>query len=55
MTTRPKLTFPDCPTPFSDHVYKTAHGVEVPLRVWPATAGEGRRPWLLWFHGGGFT
>lgn len=43
------------PGPFSDHVYKRAHGVDVPLRVWPATAGSGPRPFLVWYHGGGFT
>jgi hypothetical protein len=41
-----------CPPGFSDHVYKISHGVEVPLRVWPAK-GKDRAPWLFWIHGGG--
>lgn len=41
-----------CPPGFSDHVYKVAHGVEVPLRVWPAK-GRDKAPWLFWIHGGG--
>ena len=42
----------------SDHCYATKHAVELWLRVWSPTpglvpAGE-LRPWLLWFHGGGY-
>lgn len=43
------------PGPYSDHVYKSEHGVDIPLRVWPATSGKGPRPYLVWYHGGGFT
>ncbi|KAL1406575.1 hypothetical protein Q8F55_008281 [Vanrija albida] len=44
---------PTCPAPHVDRVYKTAHGVDIPLRIWPAPEPTG--PWLLWFHGGGFV
>ncbi|KAL7425006.1 hypothetical protein Q5752_000693 [Cryptotrichosporon argae] len=49
----PPPSFPPCPTPFSDHIYRTVAGVDLPLRVWP-TGVAGQRPWLLWLHGGGF-
>jgi acetyl esterase/lipase len=48
----PTTRITPCPTPFTDHIYKTAHGVDVPLRIWPTPGAKG---WLLWFHGGGFT
>lgn len=35
---------------FSDHVFAVEEGVELPLRFW--SGGDGRRPWLIWFHGG---
>jgi len=55
MANNPKTAKP-CPTPFSDHVYKTAHGVDMSFRVWPTTAkGQGKSPWLIWIHGGGFA
>ncbi|KAL1411739.1 hypothetical protein Q8F55_002705 [Vanrija albida] len=38
---------------FTDHVFARPHDVELPLRFWPG--GEGTRPWLIWFHGGGFV
>jgi hypothetical protein len=41
-----------CPPGFSDHVFKVDHGVELPLRIWPAPDGKKNAPWLLWFHGG---
>lgn len=45
-----------CPPGFSDHIYKEAQGVEVPLRVWKAPGGTGgKRPWLFWMHGGELT
>lgn len=53
MTTAVKRITP-CPPGFSDHVYKVAHGVEIPLRIWPAPSGKRDAPWLLWFHGGEF-
>ena len=43
-----------CPEPYSDHIYKTAHGVDVGLRVWPAEV-EDDAPWLFWIHGGGWA
>lgn len=54
---------PPAPTPFIDDIYGTKHGVELPLRVWPAEIpkGEGLAtapaplPWMLWIHGGGWT
>ncbi|ORX37281.1 Alpha/Beta hydrolase protein [Kockovaella imperatae] len=45
-----------CPKPFSDHVYKTVQGVDVPLRIWPAeNPSDEPLPWLLWIHGGGWA
>lgn len=42
-----------CPPGFTDHFYKEAHGVRIPLRVWKAPGKkEGKRPWLFWMHGG---
>jgi hypothetical protein len=41
-----------CPPGFSDHIFKVDHGVELPLRIWPAPEGKKNAPWLLWFHGG---
>ncbi|WOO84144.1 AB hydrolase superfamily protein [Vanrija pseudolonga] len=43
---------PTCAEPHLDRVYKTAHGVDIPLRIFPAAKPSG--PWLLWLHGGGF-
>ncbi|KAK7924943.1 hypothetical protein PG985_006997 [Apiospora marii] len=47
------------PDGFSDHVFKTEHGVELGARVWPApdstTAGRGPRPFVTWTHGGAFV
>ncbi|KAL1408102.1 hypothetical protein Q8F55_004905 [Vanrija albida] len=46
---------PPCPPGFSEHVYKRAHGVDVPLRIWPApdAARKGKpAPWVFWVHGG---
>ena len=43
-----------CPEPFSDHVYKTAHGVDVGLRIWPAEVDHDA-PWVFWIHGGGWA
>jgi len=51
MTTAVKRITP-CPPGFSDHVFKVEHGVELPLRIWPAPVGKKNAPWLLWFHGG---
>ena len=42
-----------CPGPFSDHVYATKHGLDIPLRIWPAPDPGPKAPWLLWIHGGG--
>lgn len=53
MTRRP---LPPCRPGFTDHVFKTAHGVDLPLRLWAAPPGSVRRrggvPWVLWIHGG---
>lgn len=53
MTRRP---LPPCRPGFTDHIFKTAHGVDLPLRLWPAPPGSNRRkggvPWVLWTHGG---
>ncbi|KAK8042287.1 hypothetical protein PG993_006810 [Apiospora rasikravindrae] len=47
------------PNGFSDHVFKTEHGVELGARVWPApdtaTTGGGPRPFVTWTHGGAFV
>lgn len=43
---------PPCPPGFSDHIFKEAHGVKVPLRIWPAAINAGKAPWCLWVHGG---
>ena len=53
MVPTPKWVHPP-PQPFSDHIYKTAHGVSVPLRVFPSTATTPHHPWLIWVHGGGW-
>ncbi|KAK8089832.1 alpha beta-hydrolase [Apiospora hydei] len=46
------------PNGFSDHVFKTEHGVELGARVWPApdtaTTPE-PRPFVTWTHGGAFV
>ncbi|WVR09477.1 hypothetical protein IAU60_006545 [Kwoniella sp. DSM 27419] len=55
MTTNPIRHIRPCPQPFSDHIAGTVDGVDLPLRVFPAASGEGRRPWMLWIHGGGFV
>ncbi|GMK58630.1 hypothetical protein CspeluHIS016_0600720 [Cutaneotrichosporon spelunceum] len=54
MTRRP---LPPCRPGFTDHVYATVHGVDLPLRVWPAKGARGgaKVPWVLWIHGGGYT
>lgn len=62
---------PPCPTPFSDHIYATKHGVDLPLRVFPSTSvsasasapsssdssssASGANPYIIWIHGGAFT
>ena len=52
MTTAVSRVTP-CPPGFTDHIYKEAFGVEVPLRVWKAPGKKaGKRPWLFWMHGG---
>lgn len=47
------------PDGFTDHVFKTEHGVELGARVWPApdnaTNGRGPRPFVTWTHGGAFV
>ncbi|KAK8048812.1 hypothetical protein PG994_010542 [Apiospora phragmitis] len=45
------------PNGFSDHVFRTEHGVELGARVWPApnTTGGGPRPFVTWTHGGAFV
>ncbi|WVW79503.1 hypothetical protein I302_101472 [Kwoniella bestiolae CBS 10118] len=50
-----------CPRPFTDHIAGTVNGIDLPLRIWPAVnkdgeveKGSGKRPWLLWIHGGAF-
>lgn len=55
-------SLPRCPPGFTDHIFTTAHGVNLPLRVWPPARGKsplaadltasGGVPWLLWVHGG---
>ncbi len=50
MTTAVKTVTP-CPGGFTDHIYKVAHGVEIPLRIWPSPK-PGPAPWLFWAHGG---
>jgi len=43
------------PPNFTDHVYKTVHGVSVGARVWPAPSHfTGPRPFITWIHGGGW-
>ncbi|BEJ06792.1 hypothetical protein CcaverHIS641_0400610 [Cutaneotrichosporon cavernicola] len=59
------MPLPKCRPGFTDHIFKTAAGVQLPLRVWPpakpkaASAANGPErkgaPWLLWIHGGGYT
>ncbi|WVQ95083.1 hypothetical protein IAU59_002177 [Kwoniella sp. CBS 9459] len=55
--TTPVRTVKPCPQPFSDHVVANLEGVDLPIRVFPATGSghEGKRPWLFWIHGGGFV
>ena len=48
------ITVRPCPGPFSDHIFKTIHGVDVPLRVWPLPPQEVPAPWMLWIHGGAY-
>jgi acetyl esterase/lipase len=61
------MPLPRCRPGFSDHIFKTAAGVQLPLRVWPpakpkgasaangnSSEGKGGAPWLLWIHGGMF-
>ncbi|WVQ83293.1 hypothetical protein IAT38_005432 [Cryptococcus sp. DSM 104549] len=43
-----------CPTPFTDHTYKVAHGVSVDLRIWPAPSATPTSPFILYVHGGAF-
>ncbi|BEI91272.1 uncharacterized protein CcaverHIS019_0400920 [Cutaneotrichosporon cavernicola] len=52
-----RRSLPPCRPGYSDHVFASVHGVELPLRVWPPLKrkGAGRVPWLLWIHGGGYT
>jgi hypothetical protein len=56
MTTAVSQIIP-CPPGFSGHVYKVAQGVEISLRIWPAseTKTDEPAPWLLWVHGGGMS
>ncbi|OCF45650.1 hypothetical protein I317_00553 [Kwoniella heveanensis CBS 569] len=39
---------------FLDHTVRTTHGVDLPIRVFPATDNGAPRPWLFWIHGGGY-
>jgi acetyl esterase/lipase len=61
-------TLPSCPTPFSDHIYATKHGVDLPLRLFPSTSvsasassssdsssASAANPYIIWIHGGAFT
>ncbi|KAK8125521.1 uncharacterized protein PG998_001280 [Apiospora kogelbergensis] len=45
------------PDGFTDHVFKTEHGVELGARVWPApdVGSSGPRPFVTWTHGGAFV
>ncbi|GMK58602.1 hypothetical protein CspeluHIS016_0600440 [Cutaneotrichosporon spelunceum] len=61
------MPLPKCRPGFTDHIFKTAAGVQLPLRVWPPAKPPGPSaanspspeqkgaPWLLWIHGGGYT
>lgn len=45
-----------CPPNFTDHVYKTAHGVDIGARVWPAPSTSTKpKGFVLWIHGGGWV
>ncbi|WRT69216.1 uncharacterized protein IL334_006200 [Kwoniella shivajii] len=59
----PPITIPviPCPKPFTDHIAGNAGDIDLPLRIWPAIIehgeaeeAKGKRPWLLWIHGGAF-
>ncbi|KAK7988759.1 hypothetical protein PG989_009074 [Apiospora arundinis] len=46
------------PDGFTDHVFKTEHGVDLGARVWPAPdtgSSSGPRPFVTWTHGGAFV
>lgn len=43
---------PECPPGYTEHIYKRAAGVDVPLRIWPAPANDAPAPWVFWVHGG---
>ncbi|KAK7952200.1 uncharacterized protein PG986_007928 [Apiospora aurea] len=43
------------PASFSDHVFKTEHGVELGAWVWPAPDTAGPCPFVTWTHGGAFV
>lgn len=42
------------PPGFTDHIFKTAHGVELGIRVWPAANATYPAPFVTWHHGGAF-
>ncbi|KAK4120952.1 alpha/beta-hydrolase [Parathielavia appendiculata] len=46
---------PSAPPGFTDHTFKSASGVELAVRVWPAeTTVNEPAPFVLWTHGGGW-
>jgi len=46
----PRAAAPD----FIDKIWKTIHGVELGVRIWPARNAVGPAPFITWHHGGGF-
>ncbi|WVF67903.1 hypothetical protein IAT40_002665 [Kwoniella sp. CBS 6097] len=39
---------------FLDYIVRTTHGVDLPVRIFPAEDDGTPRPWLFWIHGGGY-
>jgi acetyl esterase/lipase len=45
------------PSNFTDHVFKTIHGLDLSVRVWPADpspAAGTNAPFVIWTHGGSY-
>jgi acetyl esterase/lipase len=45
------------PAGFTDYVFKSVHGINLSLRIWPANVGLMaivRSPFVIWTHGGSF-
>jgi acetyl esterase/lipase len=45
------------PAGFTDFVFKSVHGLDLSLRIWPANIGliaKIRAPFVIWTHGGSF-